>query len=560
MTMAETNGSARERISGESWVWLTATGLGIALLMVVAMLALVAWHGLGVFWPKEVHQYTISTPGQGGAASATQRWFAVEVGSQLKRPPGQTAIPEVQLYVANKELRGTDTTYLWVDAAQVSSEPAPQVLVIERRTGGTAFGIPVELRRRAGGAVPASDSGFDRALETTIAKAAQNEAEIRRIKKDRIGRDAARVKWLQERRALLDRRGKLDPVEAKSIDTEIAKLEAERDRLMPEAKRLEDLHAEEVLVLSAADGRKIEIPGGAIMDAHRPNQLGFFGRIGRFIANGWGFLASEPREANTEGGILPAIIGTFVMTILMSVAVVPFGVITAIYLREYAKQGPLVRFVRISVNNLAGVPSIVFGVFGLGFFVYICGASIDRWLYPGASSQVFGSGNVLWSALTLALLTVPVVIVATEESIAAVPRGMREGSLACGASKWQTIRNIVLPASVPGILTGLILAMARGAGEVAPLMLVGVVKLAPDLVFDGTMDPNDLIPFAHLHYKFMHLGFHIYDVGFQSPDSEAAKPMVFATTLVLILLVLVLNLFAIFMRTRLRKKFATGAF
>lgn len=560
MTMADPNGNARERISGESWVWLTATGLGVALLMVLAMILVVAWNGLGVFWPKQVDQFTLTIPGKEGQPGTTQRWFAIEVGSQLKRPPGQAATPEVQLYVANKELRGTDTTYLWVDASQVRHENAPDVLVIERRTGGTAFGMPVELRRRGGETVRADSSGFDAALAAAIGKAAKHEEQIRHLKKDRIGRDAERVKALQERRGLLDRRGRLSPEEARSIDAEIARLEADRDRLMPEVRRLEALFADETLVLAAADGRRIEIPGGAILDAHRPNQLGFFGRIGRFLANGWNFLSSEPREANTEGGIWPAIFGTFMMTILMSMAVVPFGVITAIYLREYARQGPLVRFVRISVNNLAGVPSIVFGVFGLGFFVYICGAQLDRWFYPGASTQVFGTGTVLWSALTLALLTVPVVIVATEESIAAVPRGAREGSLACGASKWQTIRNIVLPASVPGILTGLILAMARGAGEVAPLMLVGVVKLAPDLVFDGSMHPNDLIPFVHLQNKFMHLGFHIYDVGFQSPDSEAAKPMVFATTLVLILLVLVLNLFAIFMRTRLRRKFATGAF
>jgi phosphate transport system permease protein len=263
----------------------------------------------------------------------------------------------------------------------------------------------------------------------------------------------------------------------------------------------------------------------------------------------------NPREANTEGGIFPAIFGTFAMTLLMSVAVVPFGVVAAIYLREYAKQGFFVRCVRIAVNNLAGVPSIVFGVFGLGFFVYFLGGTIDQLFFSNyLPTPTFGTGGILWSALTLSLMTVPVVIVATEEAMAAVPRGMREGSLSCGASKWQTIQRIVLPASLPGILTGLVLAMARGAGEVAPLMLVGVVKLAPSLPIDGDF------PFAHLERKFMHLGFHIYDLGFQSPDSEAAKPMVFATTLLLIGLVIILNLAAILTREKLRKKYATGAF
>jgi phosphate transport system permease protein len=207
------------------------------------------------------------------------------------------------------------------------------------------------------------------------------------------------------------------------------------------------------------------------------------------------------------------------------------------------------------VNNLAGVPSIVFGVFGLGFFVYLVGGTIDQLFFKQAlPTPTFGTGSILWASLTLALMTVPVIIVATEEALAAVPRGAREASLACGASKWQTIQRVVLPASASGILTGLILAMARGAGEVAPLMLVGVVKLAPSLPLDGTF------PFLHLDRKFMHLGFHIYDLGFQSPDSEAAKPMVFATTLFLILLVVVLNMSAILIRERLRRKYATGAF
>jgi phosphate transport system permease protein len=252
---------------------------------------------------------------------------------------------------------------------------------------------------------------------------------------------------------------------------------------------------------------------------------------------------------------MPAIFGTFVMTILMALAVAPFGIMAALYLREYARQGRLVSIVRICVNNLAGVPSIVYGVFGLGFFAYICGGAIDRVFFPERlPNPTFGTGGVLWSSLTLALLTVPVVIVATEEALAAVPQSMREGSLACGASKWQTIRYIVLPRAMPGIMTGLILAMARGAGEVAPLMLVGVVKLAPELPIDH------IFPYIHLERSFMHLGFHIYDVGFQSRNSEAGKPMVFVTTFLLITLVGFMNATAIYVRNRLKKKFVTGHF
>jgi phosphate transport system permease protein len=227
----------------------------------------------------------------------------------------------------------------------------------------------------------------------------------------------------------------------------------------------------------------------------------------------------------------------------------------ALYLREYAKQGRLVSIVRICVNNLAGVPSIVYGVFGVGFFAYIMGARIDQLFFSERlPSPTFGTGGVLWASLTLALLTVPVVIVSTEEALAAVPTSLREGSLACGASKWQTIKYIILPKALPGIMTGLILAMARGAGEVAPLMLVGVVKIAPELPIDR------FFPFVHLERSFMHLGFHIYDVGFQSRNSEAGKPMVFVTTLLLIFLVAVMNAAAIYIRNQLKKKYKAGHF
>ena len=278
-------------------------------------------------------------------------------------------------------------------------------------------------------------------------------------------------------------------------------------------------------------------------------------RLSLYLTRLWQFVWEDPRESNTEGGVFPAIFGTVMMVLLMSVVVAPFGVIAALYLREYAKQGPLVRAVRIAVNNLAGVPSIVFGVFGLGFFVYLIGGSIDRLFYPEAlPSPTYGTGGIMWASLTLALMTVPVVIVATEESLAAIPREWREGSLGLGATKWETIRKIVLPGALPGILTGMILAMARGAGEVAPLMITGVVKLAPTLPLDAHP------PFFHLERKFMHLGFHIYDVGFQSPNVEAAKPMVYTTTFLLIALILLLNLTAIFVRNRLRSRLRFGTF
>jgi phosphate transport system permease protein len=305
--------------------------------------------------------------------------------------------------------------------------------------------------------------------------------------------------------------------------------------------------------LRTVDDRTRELEVANIVRALRPNSMTTGAKLSLYLGRLWEFVSGEPREANTEGGVFPAIFGTVLMVILMSLAVVPFGVVAAIYLREYAREGFVVRSVRIAVNNLAGIPSIVYGVFGLGFFIYFLGGSIDQLFYPERlPTPTWGTGGIFWASLTLALLTVPVVIVSTEEALAAVPRELREGSLALGATKIQTVLRVVLPCATPGVLTGAILAMARGAGEVAPLMITGVVKLAPSLPVDGHF------PFVHLERKFMHLGFHIYDVGFQSPNVEAAKPMVFATTLLLLLLVVALNLAAILIRNRLRRRYAVS--
>jgi phosphate transport system permease protein len=306
--------------------------------------------------------------------------------------------------------------------------------------------------------------------------------------------------------------------------------------------------------VAADDGKEKDLPLLQLLSLDAPNTMGVAAKGARYLARVWELVSDDPRESNTEGGVFPAIFGTVMMVMIMSIMVTPLGVLAAFYLREYAKQGAFVSAVRIAVNNLAGVPSIVFGVFGVGFFIYVVGGSIDRLFFAEAlPTPTFGTGGILWASLTLALLTVPVVIVATEEGLAAIPRGMREASLALGATKLETTLRVVLPAGMPSILTGLILAMARAAGEVAPLMITGVVKLAPALPVDGFW------PFVHLERKFMHLGFHIYDVGFQSPNVDAARPMVFATTLLLLVIVVCLNLFAIGMRNRLRRKYAVSA-
>jgi phosphate transport system permease protein len=340
-----------------------------------------------------------------------------------------------------------------------------------------------------------------------------------------------------------------------NVEAQQLELQVEYNRLEEQARALKAEDALYTITLAEVGGREKTIPLSWLVRFYPANDLSLWEKMKIYGSRWREFLTEEPREANTEGGVFPAIFGTFAMTVLMALAVAPFGVITALYLREYARQGRLVSIVRICVNNLAGVPSIVYGVFGLGFFAYICGGRIDQLFFAERlPNPTFGTGGLLWASFTLALLTVPVVIVATEEALAAVPQSMREGSLACGASKWQTIKYIILPRAMPGILTGLILAMARGAGEVAPLMLVGVVKLAPELPID------QFFPYVHLERSFMHLGFHIFDVGFQSRNSEAGKPMVFVTTLLLISLVAVMNAVAIFVRNRLKRKFVAGHF
>jgi len=550
------------RTPGEAWVWLTAMGLTLGLAMILLLLGLVLVQGLTAFWPKRAVQITLKA----GSPQAIQD--SLTLGGEITKvqdklspalnqdgTPGETR--EWQLFLGNKDVYGLG--FKFVDLDQIEKTEQPRDLIkLERLEYGPALAFPVSLNLKDGVTIPVSAPDFRVELERRVDEVNDRRAEIKRIEKKEIGTINQQMNKLRLRQRALERdrdAGRNVAAELAEVVAAQAKLEEPYNQLATRARDLRATQSENTITYRLMSGRENTLALGQVIHFYYPNELTTAQRVGLFLRNVWVFLSEEPREANTEGGIFPAIFGTFVMTLLMSVAVTPFGVLAAIYLREYATQGPFVRGVRIAINNLAGVPSIVFGVFGLGFFVYFMGGTIDSLFFRDTlPTPTFGTGGVMWAALTLALMTVPVVVVATEEALAAVSRGSREGSLACGASKWQTIQRIVLPAAAPGILTGLILAMARGAGEVAPLMLVGVVKLAPELPL------NLEYPFIHLDQKFMHLGFHIYDLGFQSPDSEAAKPMVFATTLFLIALVVLLNLAAIFIRNQLRKKFATGAF
>ncbi len=447
--------------------------------------------------------------------------------------------------------------FAWVDRAGIASiSTPPGAVLLERLEYGNFYGSIQEIR--SGGKVVASgpEASWQAFGPLHRQKIAESE-KVADLEKGEIGDINAAIEKLRLRRKKLDLLSLPAAEKARRIaglDADLAAREAEYQKLADRLSAMRDELERDRIVLAAVDGATQEIPLSQIVHAIRPNAMSGWSKAGLYVQRIWEFTTADPRESNTEGGIFPAIFGTVMMVFLMSFAVVPLGVLAALYLREYAKQGPIVRMVRIAVNNLAGVPSIVFGVFGLGFFVYFVGGSIDRLFYPEAlPAPTFGTGGILWAALTLALLTVPVVIVAAEEGLAAVPRIVREGSLALGATKFETLWRVVIPAAAPGILTGMILAMARAAGEVAPLMIVGMVKLAPALPVDGHA------PFVHFERKFMHLGFHIYDVGFQSPNIEATTPLVFATALLLILVVTAMNLTAIALRNHLRKKYAGSA-
>lgn len=574
----------RKRPIGEIRVWFTSIGLALGLIMIFGLLGIIFYNGLETFWPKTVYEFTVK---QGNDGQERQTWFATISRDQTRRDNTKTLaadgsiprIAEYQIFTGNKEAYGQ--AFRFIDKNDIVSQTEPRdILILERLEGGNALIRPKELKLENGTALPADSSDFESALTRLTEQGAHTRSSILKIERDEIGRINKKIgdirgdiKLLRASYEFKEQNGTLtaeqkpgallkdikDPVkELHELETKNRELDNQYQACTQKTASMRSAEDKNFLVYTLGDGAEKEISTDKIVHYYAPNELGFFGKLGVFCTRLWNFISEEPREANTEGGIFPAIFGTFVMTVLMSALVTPIGVIAAIYLREYARQGTLVQAVRICVNNLAGVPSIVFGVFGLGFFVYFVGGSIDQIFFwkklAVDNAPTFGTSGILWASLTLALMTLPVVIVATEESLAAVPRGLREAALACGASKWQMIQRIILPSALPGVLTGLILAMARGAGEVAPLMLTGVVKLAPSLPFDGDA------PFIHLERKFMHLGFHIYDVGFQSPDSEAAKPMVFATTLLLILLVVIMNLAAILIRNHLRKKYQASSF
>ena len=540
--------------SGTPWIWMNAGAVSIAVIMTLGLLAIIAVRGLAHFWPADVIVADYSMPGAEMRVLAGEVVQAEEVprarlaasGLPVNVEGGEFMTREL-LKVGNREVYGAD--FSWVIGEWLSNQRKPaELMVLERREWGNFYGYLLNVKE-AGQLVAEGDAAWGE-LQRRIDRVDQLHAQISRIEKVEIGRINHGLERLRLKTRKLELDDRLDAAAQADLDAERAQWDAEYRVLEDKLVALQQQFNRDSITVRTADGREQEITLGKVVRAFQPNAMSTPQKLMFYFAKLWEFVSDEPREANTEGGVFPAIFGTVLMTLIMAVIVTPFGVIAAVYLREYAKQGLLTRIIRIAVNNLAGVPSIVYGVFGLGFFVYVLGGSLDRLFYPEAApAPVFGTPGLMWASLTLAILTLPVVIVATEEGLARIPRMIREGSLALGATKSETLWKVVLPMASPAMMTGLILAVARAAGEVAPLMLVGVVKLAPNLPLNGNY------PYLHLDQKIMHLGFHISDVGFQSPNVEAARPLVYATALLLVLVIATLNFSAIYIRNHLREKY-----
>lgn len=533
---------------GEPWVWLTAGSLTLAIAMIVGLLALIVVRGAATFWPVPLELVTL--------ADGRQALGEVAAREQIRNGGAARRL----LRTANFELTGTH--FEWIDEPAISRTDRPEwATAVERLDGGRFHGTPRRLLHNeqvVAEGPAAAWAGYERE-HPGVRRRFRAAVRIDKVERGELQRRlrAARLAVVQAGLDAGADSGARKAAEA-AEQRVIAAANDEAQRLDAETARLREENAGWVMEFDTAGGEKKMLPLENIVRGWQPNRLSSGGKLGVYLAR-WGeFLGDDPREANSAGGVFPAIWGTVVMTLIMALLVAPLGVLAALYLREYAARGPITAAVRIAINNLAGVPSIVYGAFGLGFFCYGIGAGIDELFFKASlvadSQPTFGTGGLLWASLTLALLTLPVVIVATEEALAAVPNSMREGSYACGAGKWQTIRRIVLPRALPGILTGMILAMARGAGEVAPLMLVGVKKLALELPVDGTF------PFVHPEREFMHLAYLIYDVGFQSPNSQAAQPMVFTITFLLVTIIALLNVAAIWIRSRLRRRYVAQQF
>jgi len=538
--------------SGAPWVWLTGGAVSISLLSVLGLLLLIGWKGLSYFWPAPLYQWTTNDGeilvGQLYAQESVSVDYLQELGIQLPEYAKQEVqVERLNIKVANRDIYPAD--FISILDVDIQNRTKPQHwAVIERTRSGDFYGRPVAYQDASG----QIHTDFQARLSESLKLSQLVRDEIERVIEQEVQAISAQANDLRLEKRKRELNNNLDEnylgiynAQSKQFSQQLSAAEAKLDDLR-------DKLAKQGLIAEDMTGQQVLIPLSHILDMWYPNQMSLFDKVTQWAKEMWKFLSSSPRESNSEGGVFPAMFGTVLLVLIMSVIVMPLGVVAAIYIHEYAKNNMFTRIIRVAVINLAGVPSIVYGVFGLGFFVYTLGASIDDLFYAERlPTPTFGTPGLLWSALTLAVLTLPVVIVATEEGLSRIPTSVRHGSLALGATQFETMWRIVLPMASPAIITGLILAVARAAGEVAPLMLVGAVKLASSLPVDGHF------PYLHLERKFMHLGFHIYDVGFQTTNIESARPLVYATSFLLVTVIVGLNLTAISIRNNLREKYRT---
>ncbi|OAJ92536.1 phosphate ABC transporter permease PstA [Vibrio bivalvicida] len=538
--------------SGSPWIWLTGGAVSISLLSVLGLLLLIGWKGLSYFWPAPLYQWQTKQGDVLVGQVYSQEYVPIshlrEMDVDLPADVVEKGlVKRVSIKIANRDLYSSDFISLFEIDLDEPTKPENWA-VIERARSGDFYGQPVGYLH-ADGRVSrniAQDYTAGIAFAETLRDEIENliERDVRVI-----NAQAERLRLEKRKRSL---NGTLDDEFLSLYQSQNTKYTQLLDATEFQLDSLRSQLANQGLIVEDMTGQRVTIPLNDILDLWYPNQMNLAEKIARWGKQAWKFLSDDPRESNSEGGVFPAMFGTVLLVLIMSVIVMPLGVIAAIYLHEYAKNNAFTRLIRVAVINLAGVPSIVYGVFGLGFFVYTLGGSIDSLFYAEKlPTPTFGTPGLLWSALTLAVLTLPVVIVATEEGLTRIPSSVRHGSLALGATQFETMWRIVLPMASPAIITGLILAVARAAGEVAPLMLVGAVKLASSLPVDSQF------PFLHLERKFMHLGFHIYDVGFQTTNIETARPLVYATSFLLVTVIVGLNLTAISIRNNLREKYRT---
>ena len=539
-------------MSNHRWRWLTGGAVAVSLLAFIMLITLLAWQGLRYFWPQPVTLYTVQqtvgTTQMLGEIAQSQTVSRQQLEASGRKIPDNLP-EEVTRYLiktGNRDFSSTDFQNL-LSSQIVASERPTGVIALQRRTGGMAYGWFDGLLEKG---QPLVARNMMRTLQQRIKQSQQHMSQAESIRRVSMAKLNNELEMLAQRQRRLQQENQYN-AQAQSIH-QADSAELQRQFAL-KAQQLSELTSESnstVLILRDAQGQQHRIPMNQILSAWYPNAMTYGEKWLQFGWQVWHFVSGTQGDAVGEGGVFPAIFGTVLMVLLMSVVVMPLGVIVAIWLHEYAGNSLMTRLVRIAVVNLAGVPSIVYGVFGLGFFVWLVGGSLDKLFFADTlPAPTFGTPGLLWASLTLALLTLPVVIVATEEGLSRIPVSLRQGSLALGATQAETLWHVTLPLAVPAMLTGLILAVARAAGETAPLMLVGVVKMVPELPIDA------VFPYLHLDRKFMHLGFQIYDLAFQSPNAQADRPLVFATALLLVTIILALNVLAMALRHRLRERY-----